>query len=253
MKRQALVIGAGGIGMPLCLRLIHLFDLVSVYDGDVFEEKNMGRQLNNRSYVGKSKVELLHTLAPDISTHSWNFIDGESLTWGRNKKRAEEYSLTVFLAVDNAAARKLIWDWVNSPYLPYRPDMVITGANEFNTGEAYVWIPSLSPHLIPDPATAFPMAWHGGAADEAAPHCHELEKSAGGEQLAAVNMTVAGDMVFLAQAWKNLTENPDLIMAGVDLPWCVRTSLIRKDVDYVRFTTPSLDPSEVDKQTPDQE
>lgn len=238
IKKYALILGCGGIGMPLTQKLRFVYDKVNVFDGDVFEKKNEDRQMARSGYHQVAKVNMARSFHEDIILNSRMFMKQHI------EQLPREWIYHVFLTVDNAKARTLVYEWAKESQqnseLPL-VEAVFTGANELHTGEAYVWFPALSPALIPDPTDVFPMAWYGGQDQENAPHCHQLEQT--NAQLAAVNMSVAGDLFFLAQAWSNIEGNPSFITDGVPLPWCVRTSLVRKEVDYVSMPVVPSEPA----------
>lgn len=114
---RALVIGAGGTGgqlIPSLARLLAYHDnatgLMTIADGDVFEEKNQARQLCGPAHLGRNKAEVLaeqcQAMGLDGVTDRPEYLDKPAL---RRLLRQSSCWLVVS-TVDNDATRKAVID-----------------------------------------------------------------------------------------------------------------------------------------------
>ena len=136
--RKIKVIGAGGIGghllEPLSRYLSYSEDSVeiTVYDGDVYEERNRERQ---RFSACENKavhtVECLKSQFPKIHFRA----KGEYLT-NDNIITSIRENDTVFLCVDNHATRKLVSDRCQD----LDNVTLISGGNDYTDGNVIVYI-----------------------------------------------------------------------------------------------------------------
>ena len=117
--KSVLIVGAGGIGSnlfeALCLLLLYHpsgTPTIRIADGDIFEEKNLARQLFPVEYVGENKARVL-------AQKMWDRIPSISYydQYINNSNVSEVFAylpdpILVIMCVDNDATRRLLLDYL---------------------------------------------------------------------------------------------------------------------------------------------
>lgn len=100
LKKDVMILGAGGIGSWLSIFVSRLGCNLYIYDMDIYEEHNMSGQAVVKDAIGKLKTEAIRDLVGDLSPDCEVVIEGQY----------DEDSMTndvVLCGFDNMAARKL--------------------------------------------------------------------------------------------------------------------------------------------------
>lgn len=100
LKKDVMILGAGGIGSWLSIFVSRLGCNLYIYDMDIYEEHNMSGQAVVKEAIGKLKTEAIRDLVGALSPDCEVTIEGEY----------DEDSMTndvVLCGFDNMAARKL--------------------------------------------------------------------------------------------------------------------------------------------------
>jgi len=99
------VIGAGAIGSATVLTLAKMgCSNIAVWDHDILEEHNIPNQICKPSCVGRPKVEALRELVLELTE--------VEISVRQERYRGQRLEGVVIAAVDNMAARELIWQRV---------------------------------------------------------------------------------------------------------------------------------------------
>jgi molybdopterin/thiamine biosynthesis adenylyltransferase len=115
LKRELLIVGAGGIASWLSLLLARCGANLHIYDGDRVDGINLAGQLYGTSHIGKSKVfaltQVIDYFCVDAEINSYNeWYTEESLT-----------NNIVLTGLDNMKARQIVFqNW--EEYVKERPD-----------------------------------------------------------------------------------------------------------------------------------
>jgi hypothetical protein len=225
------LIGVGGIGAALVPTLLRMSSKLVLWDPDVYEESNVLRQAHP-DWVGRNKSGVhreKHAPVAEALPHRPSILSADQRFFYHEGRDHNLFRILVCTA-DTAAARiaaREACDTANPP------NLVFFAANEEYSGEAYVFSPELPG--FPDPLQYFPHAFADGAADETRPHCHTMADIEVGGQTASTNHKIGGDLIFLMEAWlRHIT--PELILAGLEIPYLVTSSKIRKEVRTWRRT-----------------
>lgn len=112
------VVGTGGTGgymIPPLTRLIQYHaatrhTVVTVFDGDVFEDKNQARQMMRPDFVGQNKAMAMADFCQQMGLNNINYVD-EFIDLQSFVPYLEEATAPLIIAaVDNNATRKAIID-----------------------------------------------------------------------------------------------------------------------------------------------
>ena len=146
---NVIVIGCGGIGGYLALPLLKFMEYkyiewknqftkddvipkivhkITYIDGDIFEEKNLDRQVCSTQSIGESKAKYLAQLSEVFSNNVEIDFKSSYVTY-KNINEMIPNNAIVFLCVDNHNTRKLIDDFRMESQI-----LVINGGNELNDG-----------------------------------------------------------------------------------------------------------------------
>lgn len=206
------VIGAGGVGSYLLPCLVKYFDDITVWDGDVFEEKNLERQNFDFNYVGKNKAEYFASIYPTIKARSDYFNFGDVTKKG-----------SVFLCcVDNGAS---VLDCLNSADIC--KGIAIRGGNETYSAEAFIYDHSWKETAV-DIRNIYPEILEGGGRDPRNPSCtQEAEEN---PQVAGANFMAAAMMLRLIDYYSEDTKFPREIPIGRYNPIIFKASLESAEV-----------------------
>lgn len=196
------IIGCGGVAswlLPPLLKLLNAVELrpsVVLMDGDIFEDKNIDRQLFDENDIGTNKALALANLYENSYDNLYN--TGAYLTDGVDINPQSLF----FGCADNHAARKLILSMVD------RYDgRAIIGANEYTDAEAYVYEPAWKDSPL-DPRVYYPDILSNERGDPTRPtSCQGLAAEAT-PQLVLANQAAATQMLWLF--WFHYIERPKL-------------------------------------------
>lgn len=118
-----MLIGAGGVGVPLSIFLGNVCETLVIVDHDVYEQHNMSRQPIAKGNVGMSKVNCIERAITSIVSAQVAGIE-EKFTTDNGDELFDHFKPDLIcIAVDNDEARKAIW--------PYRDRCdILWAANE---------------------------------------------------------------------------------------------------------------------------
>lgn len=145
--KRTVVVGAGGIGSHLLESLVRLLAYhkagtkdVMIIDGDLYEEKNLTRQLFDRSFVGHNKA---HVLAQKISTavlpirHHPEYINKQKMIELLTREGSTKDPILVITAVDNHATRKAVIEALDEG--EFENFVFLSGGNGYSNGQVLVY------------------------------------------------------------------------------------------------------------------
>lgn len=121
MFDKTYVIGTGGTGgymIPPLVRLLQYHtatrnNVVTIFDGDVFEDKNQSRQMMTPDYVGQNKAMAMAEMCQTMGLTNVNYVD-EFITMTSFIPYLEESDAPLIIAaVDNDATRAAIIDAID--------------------------------------------------------------------------------------------------------------------------------------------
>jgi hypothetical protein len=121
MFDKTYVIGTGGTGgymIPPLVRLLQYHkatrdNVVTIFDGDVFEDKNQSRQMMTPDYVGQNKALAMAEMCQNMGLTNVNYVD-EFITMASFVPYLEESEAPLIIAaVDNDATRAAIIDAID--------------------------------------------------------------------------------------------------------------------------------------------
>jgi molybdopterin/thiamine biosynthesis adenylyltransferase len=117
------VIGAGGVGSRIIPNAHRMFN-IEVMDGDVFETKNLDRQVVTRKYIGTNKAEAMLDMYEGVTGFIPNFlIDPDQLA----------HAEFVIAAPDNHMCRMLALEAADKYGFP----LVLAGNEEYTANAMY--------------------------------------------------------------------------------------------------------------------
>jgi molybdopterin/thiamine biosynthesis adenylyltransferase len=196
-----LLIGAGGVCSYFLPPFLKTFKpkSVTLYDGDILEERNLDRQMFDSDQVGKHKADALSELYQEFGS---DIADITELFKIRNEyfspasivqEQDSEFDVIICMA-DNHVARKTALEAADEWRIP-----AIIGGNEYYCSEAFIYDPARMEHNGSDPRLRYPeiltdesgnpMSCQGDEAMESAP------------QLATANHTCASFILSLLWQW----------------------------------------------------
>lgn len=193
-----IVIGAGGVGSWLVPKLVRLEKEIVIVDGDRLEEKNLDRQLFDKSQIGMNKA---HALAAKYTTEGVfeYFTAGMSFTEHSMKPLGRDDLL--WCCADNHACRREVLDACD-----LHRCRALFGANETCDAEAYYYEHRFrdTPH---DPRIVYPDIMTDNSGDPLGPPgCVEAART--NPQLVIANDWASGLML---QLWYfHFRERPKL-------------------------------------------
>lgn len=216
-QSNVIIVGCGGIGF-------HLHNLARIappdtslwfVDNDTYEPRNGARQGPSSNPAAESKATVTAKQATALNPK----IEILPLTTKiQNVNLPQNVPTTILCCVDNTAARKHCYEALLAP--DNGVDTLIVGANETLTGEAYLFIPGITP----DPMDRYPDTFLSKTEQGQGLSCHE-KVTRGDIQLASTNMIVACDMIML---YRHTLTLPPLI-GDIDILYEIRTSEHRKE------------------------
>jgi len=186
------VIGAGGIGSYLIPCLVKTEKDVTIWDGDVFEEKNMSRQIFKESDMDRNKAEALAEMYG---------VQAE----GRYFKKAFDLDCDVLIScVDNDATRMDLIEYADEENM-----MLIIGGNETYAASAMVYLPEWK-DTPRDPRIIYPDYVERLGRDPRRPPCNSNEAIEENPQLPLANMMAASLALklyeYYTETYKSLGE-----------------------------------------------
>lgn len=151
------VLGAGGIGsylIPLLQRHLSKTDTITVMDGDVFEKKNMSRQLFSRRLLGVNKAKAMFEMYPSMDFFpEIKYIEKYLVNPSEVSDYSEECGVPIDVIIscpDNHAARRRCLDAADNLCVP----AVVCG-NESESSSAILYLPQ-NKGTKADPRIAYP-------------------------------------------------------------------------------------------------
>jgi molybdopterin/thiamine biosynthesis adenylyltransferase len=176
------VIGAGGVGTYLLPCLTKTTLDVTIWDGDVFEEKNHERQIFDEVGVNKAThlAEKYGVKAEPKYFSMLSELDGD----------------IILCCVDNDATRLDVLEYADINGIP-----VIIGANETYCAEAYIYYPMWKGTKL-DPRVYYEYNRDNGH-DPRNPPCNGIDAIEENPQLPLANMSAATLMLKLLEYHTN--------------------------------------------------
>jgi hypothetical protein len=194
MKLSPIIIGAGGVASYLLFPLNKTFEIEDgiLMDADLFEDKNLDRQMFPKSAIGKHKAVVLAKHNKIKLLPVTQYLD--SATAGTIAPLAKELKNqpVVICLVDNHPARRAAIQLANDIEAP-----IIIGANEYETSQAIYdnvdwWSEKYRPtNRYPDMATS----------NSGSPINCTGEATMSTPQLAMANMVTASLVLNLLWKW----------------------------------------------------
>lgn len=182
MDYHFLVIGCGGTGGNFLKEFARFLYMgigtatarVTVFDGDIVEEKNIARQPFTQEDVGMNKAEALCQAIYEVFGLSFEYCNRYLLNKWELAEVCTDGRLPVLIgAVDNHAARKVMHEFFESR----ESCIYFDSANEFSCGEL-VTAARLDGHTVyPDRACYYPEILHESRS-RAEMGCEELNRTA---------------------------------------------------------------------------
>lgn len=196
-----LMVGAGGTGshlLPALLPYLRTYHQgqetdyqVVIADGDVFEPKNLSRQLFPDTLVSVNKAEAM------LRANDGHPIIAVSRYLGQADVRDMiQDGDIVLICADNFSIRSLIIDHVQT--LPNA--VVINGGNEYHDGNVQLWVRENGENATPNLRYGHPEIAFVAENDRAAMTCIQVAELPGGEQLILANQASAHGM--LTALWR---------------------------------------------------
>lgn len=172
--KSALIVGAGGIGSHLAEPLARLLahhpngtTTMRIVDGDVYEEKNIERQMFPKEDVGSPKSATLARRVIRALGGTGVYVDAEhgyinttadaAATILRSYKTSPSDGVPlVFLCVDNDATRRIFYDAIRTDMPLAHPMLaVIDMGNSLDTSSAVTSVWKARMPLLLDPVEAY--------------------------------------------------------------------------------------------------
>jgi len=209
MKLTPIIIGAGGVASYLLFPLNKTFDIKQgiLMDKDIFEDKNLDRQMFPKTSIGKAKAEVLAKANKIKLLPVVQYLDeasASSLKSTCHRLDPVEDNVVVICLVDNHPARRAAIHLAEQLECP-----LIIGANEYETSQVIYWSPHWPDHF--KPSVRYPdMA----TSDEGSPINCTGEATESTPQLAMANMVTAA--LVLNMLWKWHGENYYVMPEGYE-------------------------------------
>lgn len=206
---KVIVVGAGGTGsfaIPALARLLAFHEdgreaNLTIIDGDVYEEKNMERQMFPKEYVGRNKAD---TMASQLQltgvrlegTCHTQYLHAPTVLAGIIAS-SRDGLVVVIGCVDNDATRAVLMAGIKEVN---RPVLYIDGANELDTASLITWMYVPGDPVMSPPDAVYPQ--YAQPADTMPGGC--WAKTPSTPQLITANMASAWGIV---QTVCNLLDN----------------------------------------------
>lgn len=209
------LIGCGGIGgwtAQALSRMLTKTDELHLWDGDVLEARNLDRQLFTKMFIGSNKATAVAELLSRGKLDAACVVHPEYFT----PAKLEGLAIGILLcAADNTTARSGCLLAVDAGYA----NMAIIGANEYDTAEAYVYLPQWK-DTGNDPRMYYDTEYsRHDEHDPLRPSCTGAVQEAA-PQLALANQMAAAYQMWLLHLWSveapkrgldNMTMRPRLL------------------------------------------
>lgn len=196
-----LMVGAGGTGshlLPAMLPYLRSYHgnrgeeyQVVIADGDIFESKNLTRQIFPDNLVTVNKAEAM------LRMYNGHPIIAVSRYLGAGDVRDMiQDGDIVLICADNFSVRSLIIDHVQT----LDNAVVINAGNEYHDGNVQLWVRQDGENKTPNLRYGHPEIAFVAEDDRAAMTCHQIAELPGGEQLILANQAAAHGM--LTALWR---------------------------------------------------
>lgn len=211
MNYNIILVGCGGTGGNFIQdfgRYLYGNDLqercrILIADGDVVEEKNIGRQPFQRQDIGRNKAEVMQEILREVFGVTCDFYP-DFITSVETMKNFElSHTIPIIIGcVDNHACRKVLHDYFTSTSTCYYLD----SANEEFIGEVVVGVRMCDNEICPDRVHYFPEILK-----DTSPHKNQMsciERSQSNPQHYVTNRTAANLLlkstadIIEEQGWK---------------------------------------------------
>ena len=149
--KNVLIIGAGGVTSYMIIVLMKAFDITDlvIRDGDKLEEKNLDRQLFDKSYIGWFKSEALCHIVNTTYENNAHAKNNSTYVTSANSIDDEDWTI-VLCNVDNHPARLAVLQAADMYDFP-----VIFASNEYFDAQAMLYLPEWK-DTEADPRIKFP-------------------------------------------------------------------------------------------------
>lgn len=200
---KVIIVGCGGIGTHLIPLVVNLSNdhEITVMDGDVFEEKNMDRQVFNSTQLDCNKAVAMSELYDVTPLPRWLF----------EPEQLESYDFIICVP-DNNKARLVALEASKMFGIP-----LVMAGNEARSANAYYYH-----NCIPyaDPTLRYPSMLEPEAED-AGPSCHERTSTVPQTRLAnsMASAMASGLFMYWTETGCNLPDNIRDEYAPVEYIW----------------------------------
>lgn len=194
------MVGAGGTGTHLLPALLTYLRAhhepgdyqVVIADGDVFEEKNMARQLFADGMITINKADAMVQMYPGHPLISVTRYIGKA-----DIEQMVQDGDCVIICADNYSVRALIADHART----LDNCVVVNGGNELNDGSVQLWVRENGENVTPSITYGHPEIKFIAENDRAALTCAQIAAIPGGEQTILANMASALFMLTAIRRW----------------------------------------------------
>jgi hypothetical protein len=222
------LVGAGGTGthlLPALLAYLRTYHgntgteyQVVIADGDIFEPKNLTRQIFAEGMVSINKAEAMLQMHPGHPIIAVSRYIGKA-----DVETMIQDGDCVLICADNYSIRSLIVDHVKT----LNSAVVINAGNEVFDGSVQLWVREGSENITPSLTYGHPEIAFTAENDRAAMDCLTIATLPGGEQTILANMTSATYMLLALQRW-----HADTFRTG----WTeLQFDLLRGQVDHINM------------------
>lgn len=194
MNLSPIIIGAGGVASYLLFPLNKTFGIKDgiLMDADLFEDKNLDRQMFPKSAIGKHKAVVLAKHNKIKLLPVTQYLDSTTAGTIAPLARQMQNQVVVICLVDNHPARRAAIQLAQDIEAP-----IIIGANEYETSQALYDFPDTWPPQY-RPTTRYPdMA----TSNSGSPINCTGEATESTPQLAMANMVTASLVLNLLWKW----------------------------------------------------
>lgn len=199
------MVGAGGTGshlLPALLTYLRNYHRnldgdaaeyqVVIADGDIFEEKNLNRQIFGEGLVTINKAQAMLQMNPGHPIIAVDRYIGKA-----DVEQMIQNGDCVLICADNFSVRRLIVDHVKT----LDNAVVVNAGNELLTGSVQLWIRENGENATPPITYGHPEIVFRAEDDRSGMDCQTAATVPGGEQHILANMTAATYMLAALVRW----------------------------------------------------